>query len=105
MIGNELFYDNGDGTFSFYCPGCDRHHKIDMRGWNVSGTHILPTITPGILNEYLDDKGLVNRKCHVFIEKGYLIYSDDTFHNFSGTRIPMEPVKIHNLNRLKGFKH
>lgn len=67
--------------FRFYCPGCDENHWFDSR-WTFDGNMEEPTVAPSLLF-------LANKRCHLFVTKGTIVYLKDCEHYLAGKTVDM----------------
>lgn len=104
-----------EGTWLFWCPGCQCAHSYDLIRWQFNGDLEKPTFTPSLLvrsGHYIPDhKGdcwcTYNEKakaegrepadfscslCHLFVEKGQIQYLNDCTHELRGKTVPMEEL-------------
>lgn len=105
--------DNGNGTYSFYCPGCKHHHvyyvknpHINGAQWTFNGDLDKPTFQPSLLNrwgkEAMPDWIEPNEqpgelpwsgRCHLFVVDGVINFCGDCTHPYSGKQgVPMEDI-------------
>lgn len=108
--------DNGEGMFSFFCPGCGWAHVYyvnsphwrkggDSKGWQFNGDLNNPTFTPSLLNTWgkqadpnfiepegeRPDKTGWSGRCHLFVTNGVINYCGDSTHELSGKQnVPMK---------------
>lgn len=83
--------DEGDGMYSFYCPGCRHDHVYFVnsphweksKGWTFNGDFNNPTFSPSLLNR--KGKGLSER-CHLYVQNGVINYANDSTHDYSGKK-------------------
>lgn len=88
----------------FFCPGCDEVHSVKIGIWNFNEDLERPTITPSLLchsHQTLIDKELegdaltapenvtMSPRCHSFITNGYMIYLEDSTHQYAGQTIEL----------------
>lgn len=103
--------DEGEGMYSFYCPGCDflhvyyvnsPHWKGGKGGWTFNGDMERPSFNPSLLNRtgiHADpnwDPGLEDGKdrtkppystiCHLYVTDGVINYCNDCTHHLNGKR-------------------
>lgn len=101
--------DNGNGTYSFYCPGCGHDHVFYVgiqyhngSRWSFNGDLNNPTFSPSLLNrwgveadpkwnpEFEDGtdhtKMPYSGRCHLHVENGVINYCGDCTHEYSGKR-------------------
>lgn len=110
--------DEGEGRYSFYCPGCDQMHIYyvnsphwykDTQGWTFNGDFNKPSFTPSLLNrtgiharsdwnpEFEDGtdhtKPPYSTICHLFVTDGVINYCGDCTHDHNGRQnVPMKDV-------------
>lgn len=98
--------DEGEGRYSFYCPGCDHMHIYfvnsphwhkDSQGWTFNGNFDKPSFTPSLLNtwgknvnpKYEEPEGPAPKNgwsgvCHLFVTDGVINYCGDCTHDHNG---------------------
>lgn len=101
--------DEGDGMYSFYCPGCEHNHVYYVNspnwkggggGWTFNGDMNNPTFSPSLLNRWgkqadpnwqepTDDAGNPlpgnwSGRCHLFVQNGVINYCGDCTHSYNG---------------------
>ena len=81
--------DDADATigFFFYCPGCDHGHVFYTAGpttWGFNGDHEHPTFTPSLLNTCEKHPDPKQRRCHMNLTSGKLIFHADCAHDLAG---------------------
>jgi hypothetical protein len=81
-----LYFSNDEETqYLFYCPGCENHHSVRVKGkgsWTVTGLETdCPTVHPSILSK----TGL--KICHLFIKNGKIEYLRDCTHSLAGKTV------------------
>lgn len=88
MIGSELLVplEGRDGSYVFWCPGCNCGHAIDSR-WTISGTPEKPTVRASVLHGQNE-----GTRCHLFITDGQIKFLSDCGHALAGKKVPMEPL-------------
>jgi Family of unknown function (DUF6527) len=78
--------------YSFYCPGCDFRHVFWMT-WEFNGNFENPTFNPSLLNEAPNHPDPKQRRCHLNITNGDLIFHPDCSHDFAGRTIKLAFVE------------
>lgn len=97
MLLKENRYTHEGGvyhTWAFHCPGCGHlhvYHTEHPRGhtWNFNGDLEKPTFTPSLLNTAPDHANPKQRRCHLFVTNGNIVYCGDCTHDYAGKTIPM----------------
>ncbi|MEI8270275.1 MAG: DUF6527 family protein [bacterium] len=88
--------------YTFYCPGCDETHtyqiltpeaenearslngKVSFETWTFNGDFEKPTFAPSL--NYATNR----RRCHLFLRDGIIDYCQDSWHKYSGQKIPLQ---------------
>jgi len=82
------------GLYAFHCPGCGYAHHFgtkaytDARGkshpvWHFNGNVDRPTFSPSLLvNAQWPEK-----RCHLFMRDGMIVYCGDCFHALAGQKV------------------
>lgn len=91
-----------DGKLAFYCPGCKRHHAVNVDPaqspcWGFNGDFYKPTFTPSVrveIGHYPDRSDW----CHFFVHDGKIQYLSDCTHALAGQTIEMH-------NEEEGAEH
>lgn len=97
----ELLEDE-DGTVAelvIYCPGCDEHHPIRVKGdradgagpWKWNGDLVNPTVSPSLLCNKSDPA----TRCHSFIKNGNWQFLGDCFHELAGQTVPIPEGRLY----------
>ena len=100
--------DEGNGMFSFYCPGCGHNHVYFIAGhghrleWNFNGDVNNPTFSPSLLNRtgsyaeptYIDPPEIPPTICHLFVTEGKIIYCGDCTHHLSGQTFQLPEIEL-----------
>jgi len=86
---------NHDGSYIFYCPGCQVNHLVDTTPRSgayhiLTGTLEKPTVRASVLVP--GDKRSRVHRCHAFITNGEIEYLSDSTHPLSGRTVKMEPL-------------
>lgn len=109
---------DGDGGFTFLCPGCGQHHGVPIghgKGprWTFNGDVEKPTISPSLLVRgghhnphaagrpcWCDYKERTGRDapfkcgvCHSFIVDGRIQFLGDCTHALAGQTVDLPPVE------------
>lgn len=105
---SKILRDTEDNGLMFWCPGCDRPHRIqhgegsgERWGWN--GDVDKPTFTPSVLTTYRHPKGYTNKNpapmgwdgefvtdvCHSFVTDGRIQFLSDCTHAFAGQTVDL----------------
>lgn len=75
---------------SWWCPGCENTHIVPVEGpksWTWNKSIAKPTLTPSIALTWGDE-----RRCHLFIRDGLLMFCRDSTHELAGLTTPMTPL-------------
>lgn len=86
--------DAGRKEVAFFCPGCERHHFMNIgegrprHEWN--GDYVKPTFSPSLLSP----DGV--RRCHAFVKDGKIQFLGDCDHGLAGQTVDLQPHKISN---------
>lgn len=75
--------------YEFYCPGCGHEHIFQVPRWTWNGSVTEPTFTPSLLC----NPNVPERRCHLFVTKGMIVYLDDCYHSLKGQTVEMEDVR------------
>lgn len=83
------FYQVGDFTWHFECPGCGCLHFVstnpaELPCWKFNGDVYCPTVTPSIRVNY--GNGQI---CHYHITDGFFDYCADSTHEFKNQKVPV----------------
>jgi hypothetical protein len=79
--------------FSFYCPGCDHGHvfyttappdRPEAPTWEFDGNLEAPTFTPSLLNTCEKHPDPKQRRCHLNLTAGRLVFHGDCSHDMAG---------------------
>jgi len=86
---------NSDGSYIFYCPGCEVTHLISTtpkKGTyhTLTGTLAKPTIRASILVSGNKKTGI--HRCHAYITEGVIEYLDDCTHSLANKTVSLEPL-------------
>lgn len=96
--------DEGDGMYSFYCPGCGHNHVfytglqyINTSRWHFNGDLNKPTFSPSLLNRWgkqadpnwQEPGGAApdnqwSGRCHLLVQDGVINYCGDCTHDYNG---------------------
>jgi hypothetical protein len=80
---------------SFWCPGCDGAHAVQIRGkqplWSYNDNPSAPTFTPSIRVIQLSqrDGEQVREVCHSFVTDGQIKFLGDCTHALAGQTVPL----------------
>lgn len=88
---------NLPGVYIFYCPGCEMHHQVYVKGeakgngpkWGWNGSKEKPTFTPSILVRYPWGEERKECVCHSFVTDGKIRYLNDCTHKLAGEIIEL----------------
>jgi hypothetical protein len=78
--------------WSFFCPGCDHPHVYYTSGamtWAFNGDMAAPSFTPSLLNTCEKHPDPKQRRCHLFVTAGKIIYCNDCSHDMSGQTVDL----------------
>lgn len=78
--------------YAFYCPGCENVHVYYVRGqttWEFSGSIESPTFTPSLLNTCPQHPDPKQRRCHLFLTDGKLVFCGDCSHDLAGKTVEL----------------
>lgn len=105
-----------DGTLSFYCPGCDIQHTVNIKTsagpqWQWNNDVDKPTLSPSVLVKsghytaghtgdcwctYLREHPEEDPAdvftcgvCHSFVRDGKIEYLSDSTHNLAGSTVDL----------------
>jgi hypothetical protein len=73
--------------FSFFCPGCGHLHIFYTTGpliWSFDGNHESPTFSPSLLNTCDNHPDSKQRRCHLNLTAGKLVFHGDCSHDKAG---------------------
>lgn len=80
----------------FYCPGCERDHRVKISGphaWAYNGKPDAPTFTPSVLVQYNGkDAGIDGAPpaiCHSFVTDGNIQFLSDCTHALAGQTVAL----------------
>ena len=85
-------------TWLFYCPGCQQHHGFRVERdpqspqapvWRFNGDETKPTFTPSLLVH-----GGTDRRCHLYVREGRIIYLDDCWHELKGHTVDLVDLDL-----------
>lgn len=82
-----------DGTALWWCPGCETHHGVPVRGtekpgrpvWGYNGDQTSPTLTPSVLIRTPLAAG--EHLCHCFVRDGKIEFLGDCTHALRGQTV------------------
>lgn len=84
------------GSVSFYCPGCEGIHGLNVNPdagrpcWGYNGNPDAPTFTPSILVTLHDPDGEIpDEVCHSFVTDGMVQFLGDCTHALAGQTVPL----------------
>ena len=78
--------------YSFYCPGCEHGHVFYTAGsmtWGFNGNHEAPTFTPSLLNTCPNHPDPKQRRCHLNLTNGQLVFHADSAHDLAGKTVAL----------------
>jgi hypothetical protein len=78
--------------FSFYCPGCEHRHVFYTSGpvmWTFDGNMEAPTFAPSLLNTCPDHPDPKQRRCHLNLTAGVLVFHADCAHDLAGKTVAL----------------
>jgi len=84
-----------DGTivgYVFHCPGCEHGHIYYTSGpvtWFFNGDLERPTFTPSLLNTCENHPDPKQRRCHLHVTNGEIVFCTDCSHAYAGKTVPM----------------
>ena len=81
--------------YSFYCPGCAHRHVFYTSGqtaWTFDGNLEAPTFTPSLLNTCEPHPDPKQRRCHLNLTAGKLVYHGDCAHDLAGQTIELPEI-------------
>ena len=88
--------EHGPNGVMFWCPGCNSHHALIVRGpgaWGWNGSDTAPTFTPSVLSTYSGpDAGIDGAppaRCHSFVTDGRIQFLTDCTHDFAGQTVDL----------------
>ena len=79
--------------YTFWCPGCDHSHVFWTAGnlvWSFDGNLEQPTFSPSLLNTCDPHPDPKQRRCHLFLQAGKIVYCADCAHDLAGRTVPLE---------------
>lgn len=82
-----------NGKLSFLCPSCGHVHCVPVDGsrgwaWNPQTLTLTPSVKNSIQKVWLEGKPWVT-VCHLFIQRGNIVYCEDTPTAFAGKTVPL----------------
>jgi len=88
---DKLSETDVEGFFTFHCIGCGYDHHINTnpnfaggKVWSFNGDMKKPTAQPSLLVNSHTDK-----RCHLFVTDGKLVYLSDCWHQYAGQTLEM----------------
>lgn len=94
-----------DGTFLFFCPGCNECHVVytGRRGaptWAFNGDMDRPTFSPSVLVRtgravdptFIQEDGDPPEVCHSFIRDGNIQFLADCSHEMAGRIVALPTI-------------
>lgn len=90
---------NADGSVygvRWDCPGCKHAHDVPTTGpkaWGFNGDMEYPTLTPSVLNRWLEENGTARDVCHVFIRDGRIEFLGDCTHALAGQTVDVPELE------------
>jgi hypothetical protein len=76
--------------YSFFCPGCEHSHVFFVKGsktWSFNNDFEAPTFSPSLLNTCPDHPDSRQRRCHLNLIAGILVFAGDCSHPFAGKQV------------------
>jgi len=76
----------------FYCPGCEHAHVFYTTGsltWTFNGDLDNPTFTPSLLNRCENHPDPKQRRCHLNLTAGKLLFHGDSSHGLAGKTVDL----------------
>ena len=93
---------DGSRGVSFWCPGCERAHAVNVGAgspsWTWNGDTEQPTFAPSILIRIEwsksiepgdDPKEWQDEVCHSFVRSGQIEFLGDCTHSLAGQTVPI----------------
>ena len=82
---------NGNTLVLFFCPGCNEHHGVRVKGshpcWTWNESLETPTFSPSIL-VFAPMKDKKNKTlCHSFVNNGKIKFLSDSAHKLAGKEV------------------
>ena len=82
----------------WFCPGCNREHKVpvikkNQAGgimWSWNGSLDSPTLSPSIRIDY--GNTLMGGMCHSWVKNGSIEFCGDCTHHLKGQTVPMKDL-------------
>ena len=94
-FGTKLRLLDG-GVYSFWCPGCDRGHKVHVDSensvgakWSFNGDGNAPTFSPSIHLQIEYGDGRRVTRCHSFVTNGQIQFLADCAHALAGQTVAL----------------
>ncbi|HXN30592.1 MAG TPA: DUF6527 family protein [Polyangiaceae bacterium] len=78
--------------FSFYCPGCEHGHVFYTAGklvWAFDNNRESPSFQPSLLNTCEHHPDPKQRRCHLFLTAGRLLFLSDCTHDLAGQTVDL----------------
>jgi hypothetical protein len=107
--------DEGNGTYSFECPGCKGRHVVNTvpkngLHWDFNGSLDSPTFSPSVKamwGKYADKNWKAPKnwdpsktgfydpsgQCHFFVKEGKIQFCGDSTHELKNQTVDMEEIK------------
>jgi hypothetical protein len=86
--------------YVFYCPGCKHTHIFYTKSWETkngptpawefNGNMVAPTFTPSLLNTCEKHPDPKQRRCHLNLTNGKLIFHGDSVHDLKGQTVDLQ---------------
>jgi len=92
-MGNKLLLMGGGEELGFFCPGCEQYHSFRFRRietkdgplWRWNYMNEKPTFSPSLLVN-----GATEKRCHLYVREGLILYLDDCWHGLRSQRVAMK---------------
>lgn len=84
---SRLLRSSEGGRITFWCPGCDSPHAINVSAgqWTYNDDAEAPTFTPSVLVTGGSDNGV----CHSFVTDGRIQFLGDCTHALANQTVPL----------------
>ena len=97
-MGSVATYElSANGSFWWWCPGCDEPHRVPTQGdkvWKLTMEGDVPTLSPSIHVlpwKSGDPKYKSQPRCHSFIKAGKIEFLSDCEHALAGKTVDLPP--------------
>ena len=81
--------DGSEELLCFHCKPCGYSHPFRIKGegpvWSWNGDMVRPTFDPSLL---VNGSVMTEKRCHLNMTKGMIIYHGDCWHELKGTTVP-----------------